>query len=130
MTVLDHVSCVTDRTAQNHAEYHAKDLEEKGCDLGIYLQHSYKIVCISEQSEGYNCRAAGGCFHLQTPRHQTVHIKEISLILKAKILSLFFVLKVNAGRTAPNINVININFTVTIAVMPGIASKGSEFQNA
>jgi len=45
--VLDHVSCVTDHTAQNHAEYHAKDLEEKGCDLGIHLQNNYKIVCIS-----------------------------------------------------------------------------------
>lgn len=40
--VLDHVSCVTDHTAQNHAEYHAKDLEEKGCNLRTHLQNSEK----------------------------------------------------------------------------------------
>lgn len=69
--VLDHVSCVTDHTAQNHAEYHAKDLEEKGCNLGIHLQHTYKVVYVSEQSEGCYGGVASDCFHLQTPRHQT-----------------------------------------------------------
>lgn len=52
VNVLDHVSGVTDRTAQNHAEHHAKDLEEKGCNLGRHLLNSYRVVCTSEQSEG------------------------------------------------------------------------------
>lgn len=80
VTVLDHFSHVTDRTAQNHAEYHAKDLEEKGCDLGIHLQNNYNTICTSIWRSLWQ---SSDCFYHQTPKHQTINMEEVSLILSA-----------------------------------------------
>lgn len=81
VTVLDHFSHVTDRTAQNHAEYHAKDLEEKGCDLGIHLQNNYNTICTSDNLK---VPVAEQWLLLSTnSKHQTINMEEVSLILSA-----------------------------------------------